>query len=109
MQKIKPGLFSTLILLALALFFSMTGKVSALRPETANMVPVSVGQSTITPTSSDSPTPVPTNGPAGGPPPSPTLTLLFTCCALGLVVGVLALGFILSMQKQKAEKQDKGS
>jgi hypothetical protein len=105
----RTRLFLTLILLALALFFSMSGKVSALKPETANMVPVSVGESTSTPTSSNSPTPIPTDGPTGGPPLSLTLTLLFTCCALGLVVGVLALGFILSMQKQKAEKQEKGS
>ena len=107
MQKLR--LFSTLILLALALFFSMTGKVSALRPDAANMLPVSVGQLTITPTSSDSPTPIAIDGPTSGPPLSLTLTLLFTCCALGLVVGVLALGFILSMQKRKEEKKDKGS
>jgi hypothetical protein len=105
-QKIKPGLISTLILLALALFFSMTGKVSASRPETVKVVPVSVDQSTITLTSPDSPTPVATDGPVGGPPLSLTLTLLFTCCALGLVVGVLALGFILSMQKRKEEKKE---
>ena len=109
MQKIISGLFSTLILLALVLVFFMTGKVSALRPDAANMVSASIGQWTITPASSDSPTPVATDGPTGGPPLSLTLTLLFTCCALGLVVGVLALGFILSMQKRKEEKKDKGS
>ena len=102
-------LFLTLIFLALALFFSMAGRAFAYKLEPANLVPVPVGQSTITPTTSNSPTPVSTDGPTGGPPLSLTLTLLFTCCALGLVVGVLALGFILSMQKRKEEKKEKSS
>lgn len=108
-QKIKPGLFSILILLALALFFSLAGKVSASRVEAVTVVPVSVGQMIVTPAPSDSPTPVATDEPTSGPPLSLTLTLVFTCCALGLVVGVIVLGFILSMQKRKEEKKDKSS
>ena len=101
----RTRLFLTLIFLALALFFSMAGRASALRLDAANMVPASIGQLTITPAPIYSPTPIST----GGPPLSLTLTLLFTCCALGLVVGVLALGFILSVQKRKEEKKDMGS
>ena len=109
MPMIKSGLFLTLSLLVLALFFLGAGKVDALGSLDAQPVRASGALVSITPPSSDSPTPVATDRPTGGPPLSLTLTQLFTCCALGLVVGVLALGFILSMQKQKEEKKDKGS
>ncbi len=36
-----------------------------------------------------------------------TLTLALTCCSLGLVVGILVLGFILSMGNRKEEKEKK--
>ena len=109
MRKIIPPLFLALSLLALALFFSGAGKVSALRPVDAKTVPASIAQGSITPTPSDVQTPLPAGQPTGGPPLSLTLTLLFTCCALGLVVGVLVIGFILAMQKQKEEKKEQGS
>jgi hypothetical protein len=52
-------------------------------------------------------TPTPTGPVSGGPPLSLTLTLLFTLCSLGAVVGVLVVGFILSMRRQKDDKPDK--
>ena len=109
MCKIKPRLFLALSLLALSLFFSGAGKVSALKPLDTKTVPASVAQAPITPTPSDIQTPLPAGQPTGGPPLSLTLTLLFTCCALGLVVGVLVIGFILAMQKQKEEKKEQTS
>lgn len=52
-------------------------------------------------------TPTPTGPVSGGPPLSLTLTLLFTFCSLGAVVGLLVIGFILSMRRQKGDKPDK--
>ena len=43
----------------------------------------------------------PTQVAPAAPPLSLTLTLLFTCCAVGLVVGVIVLMFILSFDKRK--------
>ena len=105
MRKNNPPLFLALSLLALALFFFGAGRVSALRSVDVKTVSVSVAQGFITPTPSDIQTPLPT----GGPPLSLTLTLLFTCCALGLVIGVLVIGFIIAMQKQKEEKKEQTS
>jgi len=109
LRKINQPLFLPLSLLTLALFFSDAGKVSALKPVDTKSVPASIAQGSITPTPSDVQTPLPAGQPTGGPPLSLTLTLLFTCCALGLVVGVLVIGFILAMQKQKEEKKEQGS
>ena len=119
MQKIKPGLFLTLSLLVLALFFFRAADVSASRlaatpfnPTPAyatTLVQISRVPSAITPTPLSYPTDIPTDGPTGGPPLSLTLTLLFTCCALGLVLGVLAIGLFISIQKRKEEKEEKGS
>ena len=55
------------------------------------------------------PTPSPASAAPGGPPLSLTLTLLFTCCSLGVVVGLIVLGFVLSMQKRNAAKAEKDS
>lgn len=41
------------------------------------------------------------------PPLSLTLTLAFTCCSLGLVLGVLILGFVLSFQNRKKDEEEK--
>jgi hypothetical protein len=106
LPKIKPRLFLALSLLALSLFFIGAGKVFALKPLDTKAVSVSVSQASITPTPPDIQTPLPAGQPASGPPLSLTLTLLFTCCALGLVVGVLVIGFILAMHKQKEEKKE---
>ena len=38
---------------------------------------------------------------------SSTLMMGFTCCALVLVLGVLALGLVVSFQKRKYDKADK--
>ncbi len=38
------------------------------------------------------------------PPLSLTLTLAFTCCAVGAVLGVLVLGFVLGIPRRKEEK-----
>jgi hypothetical protein len=73
------------------------------------IVPISGAPLAITPTPFDIPTPSPTEAPTGGPPLSLTLTLLFTCCALSVVIGVLVIGFILAMQKQKEGNDEKGS
>jgi hypothetical protein len=40
------------------------------------------------------------------PPLSLTLMLAFTCCALGLVLGILILGFVLSFQNRKREDKE---
>ena len=39
------------------------------------------------------------------PPLSLTLTLAITCCAMGAVLGILVLGFILSRENRKPEKK----
>ena len=58
-------------------------------------------------------TPVPTGfpTPAGsvpsGPPLSLTLTMLFTCCSLGLVAGLIVVGFILSLRKRSIGESEK--
>lgn len=63
------------------------------------------------PTAIVTPTFVPTIVPISGapfpstPPLSLTLLLLLTCCSVGLVLGVLALGFIVAMQKRKGGNQ----
>ncbi len=41
------------------------------------------------------------------PPLSLTLTLAFTCCAVGAVLGVLVLGFVLGIQRRKDEQPKK--
>jgi len=41
------------------------------------------------------------------PPLSLTLMLAFTCCALGLVLGLLILGFVLSFQNRKKNEEEK--
>jgi hypothetical protein len=38
-----------------------------------------------------------------------TLMLVFTGCALSLVLGILVLGFIIATQNRKNEKKEKGS
>jgi hypothetical protein len=73
------------------------------------IVPFSGVPLAITPTPFDFPTPTPTDQPNSGPPLSLTLTLLFTCCALSLVVGVLVIGFIIAMQKRKGGTNEKAS
>jgi hypothetical protein len=71
------------------------------------MVPISGAPLTITATPASFPTDVPTDGPTGGPPLSLTLMLVFTGCALSLVLGILVLGFVLATQNRKFEKKDK--
>jgi Peptidase MA superfamily len=73
------------------------------------IVPVSGAPLAITPTPFNFPTPVSTNQPPSGPPLSLTFTLLFTCCGLGLILGVLILGFVLAMQKRKGGSDEKPS
>jgi len=55
----------------------------------------------------NTPTPVPTGLPSSGPPLSLTLMLVFTGCALSLVLGILVIGFILGTQMRKSEKSEK--
>jgi NhaP-type Na+/H+ or K+/H+ antiporter len=43
----------------------------------------------------------------GGPPLSLTAMLALTGCALGLVVGILVLGFLVSLRKRGFEDEDK--
>ena len=47
-----------------------------------------------------------TSGAIGaGPPLSLTLMMAFTCCAIGLIVGVLVLGFVVAMRNKKTTDQ----
>ncbi len=73
------------------------------------IVPISGAPLAVTPTPFNFPTPAPTESPTGGPPLSLTLILISICCALGLVLGVLVLGFILAMQRNKGGKNEKVS
>ena len=41
------------------------------------------------------------------PPLSLTLMLGFTCLALGLVIGLVVLGFVLSFQNRKKDEEEK--
>jgi hypothetical protein len=41
------------------------------------------------------------------PPLSLTLMLGFTCCALSVVLGILILGFILSLEGRKKNKEER--
>ncbi|MGZ6315801.1 MAG: hypothetical protein ACXWNQ_00945 [Anaerolineales bacterium] len=70
-------------------------------------LPVTSAQAAVSAAPRAQVTPTPTGPVSGGPPLSLTLTLLFTLCSLGAVVGLLVVGFILSMQRQKGNKPDK--
>ena len=67
----------------------------------SGVVPVSGALPGITPT------PSPTGPAPAGPPLSLTLTLLCTFCSLGVVVGLIVLGFVLSMQRRKEGTAEK--
>lgn len=74
------------------------------------IVPVSGVLPAITPTAfTIPPTPTPAKFVPTMPPLSLTLILVFTCCAMGLVVGVLVLAFVLAAQNRKGGKNEKGS
>lgn len=73
------------------------------------IVPVSGVLPAVTPTPFSYPTLGPAQSGGGGPPLSLTLVLIFTCCSLGLVLGVLGLGFILALQKRKGGQSEQGS
>ena len=73
------------------------------------IVPISGGAPSILPTPFQFPTPVPATTPSSGPPLSLTLMLAFTCCALGLVVGVIVVGFIVSRENRKRISNDNGA
>ena len=95
--------FLTLILLPIQTVFA-----SRLAARTSSVRPFNSLQA-ATPTAIP-PTPVSTNAAPSGPPLSLTLMLLFTCCALGLVFGILILGFVAGtgnrneVEKSKKEK-----
>lgn len=42
-----------------------------------------------------------------GPPLSLTLVLGLTCCSVGLIVGLLVLGFLISLRRQSSRDQPK--
>ncbi len=71
--------------------------------------PIAAGAPAILPTPFQFPTSAPASTPAGGPPLSLTLMLAFTCCALGLVVGVIVVGFLISREKRKRSPDEKGA
>ncbi len=52
-------------------------------------------------------TPAPPDAQPSGPPLSLTLTLLFTCCSVGLVLGVLILGILAGRTNAKAVADEK--
>lgn len=66
------------------------------------IVPVSGALPAITPTALVIPTPAPTQVQRTAPPLSLTLTLLCTCFALLVVLGVMVLGFIMARQRKEA-------
>jgi hypothetical protein len=63
----------------------------------------------FTPRLLELPTPVPTDVVSTGPPLSLSLMLLFTCCGLGLVLGVLVVGFLAATTNRQAVKDEKKS
>jgi hypothetical protein len=73
------------------------------------IVPVSGALPAITPTPFSYPTLPSASSTGGGPPLSLTLILIFTCCVLGLVVGVLVLLFLMSLSKRNGGGNEKGS
>jgi hypothetical protein len=57
-------------------------------------------------TPSPTPGPTPSAGPARGQPPlSLTFMLIFTGCSVGLVIGVIVVGAIISMRRQHEKKE----
>ncbi len=72
------------------------------------IVPFAGATPAIQPTAFDFPTPAPAATPPG-PPLSLTLMLAFTCCAIALVLGVIGVGFMVSMENRKRVKNEKGS
>ncbi len=73
------------------------------------MVPVSGALQAVTPTPFAYPTSSPASPLRTAPLFSLTVVLLIVCCAVGLVVGVIVLVFILSLANRKGGKDEKGS
>ncbi|HEX2697136.1 MAG TPA: peptidase MA family metallohydrolase [Anaerolineales bacterium] len=73
------------------------------------IVPVSGAPLAITPTPFNFPTPIQTDNLSGGPPLSLTLILLFTCCAIFLVLGAIVIAVIVAMQRGKGGNNEKKS
>jgi hypothetical protein len=73
------------------------------------IVPISGGAPSFLPTPFQFPTPAPAAAPSSGPPLSLTLMLAFTCCGLGLVVGVIVIGFLVSRENRKRMTNEKGA
>lgn len=107
MQKNNPRHLLTLNLVALTLVITLTGRVSASNQIPTSLVPISSAPLTLAATPAPFPTDIATDGPTGGPPLSLTLMLVFTGCALSLVLGILVLGFVLATQNRKLEKKEK--
>jgi hypothetical protein len=72
------------------------------------IVPVSGALAAVTPTPITHPTPS-LAATHGTPPLSLTIVMLITCCMLGLIVGVIALMFFISLTNRKGGKDEKGS
>lgn len=113
-ELVRPT--KSLLLLILSLLtlplFSATGRVFDSSPvSAANRRPAPDFLTTSSSILSASPaitaTPITTEAPPSGPPLSLTLMLLFTCCALGLVLGVLVVGYVLSIRNRKGGKDEK--
>ncbi len=58
----------------------------------------------VVPTPTSPSLPIATDQP-NGPPLSLTLMLGFTCCALSVVLGILILGFVLSLEGRKKDNE----
>jgi hypothetical protein len=69
------------------------------------IVPFSGAAPAISPTPFSFPTPAP-KAASKGPPLSLTLMLLFTCCAIGLVLVILGIGFFISLENRKRIKDE---
>lgn len=73
------------------------------------IIPISGSAPAIFPTPFNFPTPAPAAASGSAPPLSLTLMLVLTCCLIGLVIGVLGIGFIVSREKRKGSANDQNT
>ncbi len=97
--------FALIVLLILVLLPARSAFASRLSARISAVRPFNSLQA-ATPTSIPS-TPGPTETAPSGPPLSLTLMLLFTCCAVGLVLGILGIGLLTGINNRKASEEDK--
>ena len=94
-MQIKLTVFFSFIMTTLASFQNILAY---------RMADATTAAPTATPAASSAVPATPTFQPST-PPLSLTLTLAITCCAIGAVLGILVLGFILSRENRKEDKK----